>query len=220
MVNEIQAAFPAFYAFLEQEKSRGDDAYDVLPGATEETLQQLEADLHLELPVSYKRFLRCARGMALFEGYVHLEAQHPYFHDWSDRQPDHQGLLPPSHGMLCFASCWWLADGDAVLFDISQGLHEGEYPVMYYAHDDDLVIRRLANSFEEWIEQWLPTFGENESESLLRASSSSTLAKDELLRGEISPGLTLPKHLLRPIETPPETQTKKLSFWHALFKRG
>lgn len=58
--------------------------------------------------------------------------------------------------MLCFAEFWLEADGDQVLFDTSQGLVGGEYPVMYYAHSGrPPTVRRLASSFREVLDEFL-----------------------------------------------------------------
>jgi len=62
------------------------------------------------------------------------------------------GWPPPSQGMICFAEYFLEADGDQVLFDVSNGLVEGEYPVMYYSHESrPPTVRRLAGSFSEWL---------------------------------------------------------------------
>ncbi len=221
-MDELKSAFPAFYEFLRREemkdrKYREYVVYDVLPGATEEAIRQIEAELQIELPVSYKRFLRCTRGMTLFGDYVRFGIEHPFC-----PQIYHERQFVRSHTMLCFASCWWLADGDHVFFNLCPGLEEGEYPVMYYAHDDNPIIRRLGDSFEDWIERWLPeNFGEDESETLLRAAAPSALAEADLLRAASSShNLSSSKHLIRASETPAETRSNKRRFCRTQFKRG
>ena len=63
---------------------------------------------------------------------------------------------PPSNGMLCFAEFWMEADGDQVLFDVSRGLIDGDYPVMYYAHESrPQTVRQLAPTFVEFMETFL-----------------------------------------------------------------
>ena len=57
--------------------------------------------------------------------------------------------------MLCFAEYFAEADGDQVLFDTS---HQsgGEFPVVYYAHERrPPVVRTLAPSFEQFINELL-----------------------------------------------------------------
>lgn len=93
--------------------------------------------------------------------------QHPFVHEFEPfdlLSPAHQAVIdrkggawpPPSNGMLCFAEFFMESDGDQVLFDTSQGLVNGEYPVVYNAHDDQPPsVRRLASSFEEFMETFL-----------------------------------------------------------------
>jgi len=58
--------------------------------------------------------------------------------------------------MLCFAEFFLEADGDQVLFDTGRGLMDGEYPIMYWAHEGrPPSVRRLAGSFHEFIESFL-----------------------------------------------------------------
>ena len=60
---------------------------------------------------------------------------------------------PPSQGMLCFAEYFLEADGDQVLFDVSDGLIDGEYAACYYAHAESPArVTQVADSFAEWIE--------------------------------------------------------------------
>lgn len=100
-------------------------------------------------------------------GVVQFGAQHPFVHEFepfNSLSPAQQTVVarkggswpPPSDGMLCFAEFFMEADGDQVLFDTSQGLVNGEYPVMYYAHDDrPPSVRRIASSFKEFMEAFL-----------------------------------------------------------------
>jgi len=62
---------------------------------------------------------------------------------------------PPSQGMLCFAEFFMEADGDQVLFDIKQKNKYGEYSVYYYAHENrPPTIRKIADSFEQWLNEF------------------------------------------------------------------
>jgi hypothetical protein len=119
----------------------------ILPPATPTDVANLERSLGLSLPQSYKALLRCARGFWLMGGVVQFGPQHPFFHDFPPLEsltlPQRQmveikgGPWPPaSQGMLCFAEFFMEADGDQVLFDVAAGLVNGEYPVMYWAHEE------------------------------------------------------------------------------------
>ena len=58
--------------------------------------------------------------------------------------------------MLCFGDFFMEADGDQVLFDVKQGLQNGEYPVMYYDHQTKPVqVKKLESSFRDWLEKFL-----------------------------------------------------------------
>jgi hypothetical protein len=60
---------------------------------------------------------------------------------------------PPSEGMLCFAEFFMEADGDQVLFDIKNSPRNGEYPIMYYAHESrPPSVRKLADDFYTFLE--------------------------------------------------------------------
>ncbi len=139
---------------------------EVLPGATEAELEELESSLGLALPESYKKLLRCSRGFWLFDGAIQLSTGHPFFHEFPRLEQlsrvqqlavrTRGGSWPPaSNGMLCFAEFFMEADGDQVLFDVSNGLIDGEYPVMYYAHEEQGRGRKLADSFEQWLNEFL-----------------------------------------------------------------
>jgi hypothetical protein len=139
----------------------------VLPGASKEEVAQVESKAGVPLPESYKQLLQCTRGFWLMGGVVQFGEQHPFVHEFVPLEslpPSHQEVVkrkggvwpPPSDGMLCFAEFWLEADGDQVLFDTSQGLVGGEYPVMYYAHSSrPPTVRRLASSFREFVEEFL-----------------------------------------------------------------
>ena len=58
--------------------------------------------------------------------------------------------------MLCFAEFFMEADGDQVLFDVSRGLVNREYPVMYWAHEGrPPSARKLADTFTQFMEECL-----------------------------------------------------------------
>ncbi len=161
----IARAFPKFAG-----KFRDDDPYfleNVRPPATDEDLGAIETSLGVRLPESYKALLRCGREFWLRGGAVQFGLQHPFFHEFEPFEslaPAAQqmvrqkgGVWPPaSDGMLCFAEFFMEADGDQVLFDVSGGLLNGEYPVMYYAHEaQPPSVRLLARSFEQFLVEFL-----------------------------------------------------------------
>jgi hypothetical protein len=164
MNDRIRKRFPRFAANLD--RGLGRPLENVLAPATEDDITEIEARLGIPLPQSYKAFLRCTRGFWARGGTVQLNVFHPFFHEWppfeelSETQKDHAlrrgDWPPPSQGMLCFAEFWLEADGDQVLFYVSDGLVGGEYPVYYYSHEDSPPsVRRLADSFEQWLNEFL-----------------------------------------------------------------
>lgn len=139
----------------------------VLPAASQAEVDQIEADIGVPLPASYKQFLQCTRGFWLMGGVVQFGEQHPFVHEFEpfESLPSaHQAIVklkggvwpPPSNGMLCFAEFFMEADGDQVLFDTSNGLVNREYPVVYYAHNArPPSVRVLASSFTAFVEEFL-----------------------------------------------------------------
>jgi hypothetical protein len=132
----------------------------VQPPATDADLKRIEDGLRVPLPEAYKSLLRCGRAFWLMGGVVQFGVEHPFFHNFESLTPAQQGRgghwPPPSQGMLCFAEFFMEADGDQVLFDVSRGLVEGEYPVLYYAHEAyPPSVRRLADTFERFINGFL-----------------------------------------------------------------
>jgi hypothetical protein len=100
-------------------------------------------------------------------GVVQFGSQHPFVHDFPPLDalnPQQKRMFalkggpwpPASQGMLCFAEFFMEADGDQVLFDTSQGPVDGEYPIMYWAHEDrPPSVRQLASSFSGFMEGFL-----------------------------------------------------------------
>lgn len=140
---------------------------NVLPGATHTELAVMEEELGIALPRSYKQLLALTRGFWLMGGAVQFGEQHPFFHEFPPLEslsPPQQRVVkqkgghwpPPSNGMLCFAEFFLEADGDQVLFDVSRGLIDGEYPVMYYSHESrPPSVRQLAPTFFQFFEEFL-----------------------------------------------------------------
>jgi hypothetical protein len=137
----------------------------VEPPFSSAEIANLERQLGLKLPPSYKALLACSGGFCLMGGVIRFVE--PFFHEFEpfDRlTPAQQDMVrwkggawpPPSDGMLCFAEFWMEADGDQVLFDVSQSPINDEYPVMYYAHESrPPSVRLLASNFVEFMEGFL-----------------------------------------------------------------
>jgi hypothetical protein len=145
MIQGLEFRFPRFAAGLS--RGLGDPVEEVLPATSPAEILEEEKLLGIPLPDSYKEFLQCTRGLWFWGGTAQLSEGHPFFHDFPSLEeltPTQRRTLamkgnvwpPPSQGMLCFAELFIEADGDQVLFDVSKGLVDGEYPVYYYAHED------------------------------------------------------------------------------------
>jgi hypothetical protein len=171
MLDAVANLFPRF-ARLAADR----ELEHVLPPATAAEIAALEQRLGLPLPQSYKAVLLCARGFWLMGGVVQFGSGHPFVHDFPplDTLNAEQrrmvalkgGTWPPaSQGMLCFAEFFIEADGDQVLFDTAGGLVDGEYPIVYWAHEDrPPSVRRLAGSFGDFMEGFLeyPAFAQED----------------------------------------------------------
>jgi hypothetical protein len=171
MLEVIAKLFPRF-----TQLATNRELEHVLPPAPVAEVDALEHQLGLSLPSSYKKLLQCTRGFWLMGGVVQFGSQHPFFHDFpplDSLNPQQRRIValkggpwpPASQGMLCFAEFFMEADGDQVLFDTSRGLVKGEYPIMYWAHEDrPPSVRQLAESFGEFMEGFLeyPAFEQAE----------------------------------------------------------
>jgi hypothetical protein len=166
LVVQLDREFRTFAAKLRARPDAGID--NVEPPTSDADLIALEQSLGIALPESYKRFLRCARGFWIFGGAIQFGIQHPFFHDfrpYDELTPQQQQVVqqksggkwpPPSDGMLCFAEFFMEADGDQVLFDVARGMVDGEYPIMYYAHESrPPTVRQLDDDFTAFISGFL-----------------------------------------------------------------
>jgi hypothetical protein len=155
---------PYFPRFAELLAAGNGEIENIKPAVSDADIRELERSLGLSLPESYKQLLRCARGFWLLGGAVQFDTQHPFFHafpPFKELTPQQREVVklkggewpPPSQGMLCFAEFFMEADGDQVLFDVRNGLRNGEYPVMYYAHEfRPPTVRKLADDFRTFLE--------------------------------------------------------------------
>ena len=161
MNQAFQEAFPQF----SQQVKRG-EIEDLLPPMEPEEIATLEEHLKTQLPKSYKLFLSFLSGFTAFDDAVKLGDQHPFFHRFQPKEQlsaQQQQVIaqrggtwpPPSEGMLCFGEFFMEADGDQVLFDLSQMNAEGECPVYYYAHESTPpAVRKIADSFAQWLNEF------------------------------------------------------------------
>ena len=159
MIPLLEKHFPKFASMLEE-----CDPENIEPGLTTEQINELENDLGIPLPESYKNFISKCNSLWLFGGPVQFGSQHPFFHDFppiESMNPQQLAVIkqrggnwpPPSQGMLCFAEYFWQADGDQVLFKVDDGLDDGEYPIYYYSHESNPPsVTKVANTFSEWLE--------------------------------------------------------------------
>ncbi|HYV65361.1 MAG TPA: SMI1/KNR4 family protein [Myxococcales bacterium] len=166
VLNALSRRFPRFAAAVRAGK--GMPFESVLPPMSASDIDLLEAELRVPLPESYKAFLAITRGFWLADGVVQLSAGHPFFHEFEEFEgltPQRRQMVqrkggswpPPRDGMLCFAEYFLEADGDQALFDVAPGLQDGEYPVLYYAHEaHPPSVRPGARSFADWLERLLP----------------------------------------------------------------
>src|SRR5215212_2156034 len=165
MIERFREEFPEFYQALL--KHNGASMDDILAPASMAQIEEIEKQCKVPLPDSYKRFLRCYRSFTLLGGSVQFGIQHPFFHDFPPLETlDEQQLKivemkgekypPPSQGMLCFAEFFMEADGDQVLWDVSGGMADGEYPIYYYAHEENPPsVRKLSGNFKSWLGEFL-----------------------------------------------------------------
>ena len=165
-LNALEQNFPVFAHKL---RSRPDaDIENVQPPASDTDLAEIETSIGIQLPESYKSLLRCAREFWLLGGAIQFGFQHPFTHDFQPfdelTPPQQQSVQrrsggvwpPPSNGMLCFAEFFMEADGDQVLFDIANGMVNGDYSVMYYAHESHPPsVRKLSDNFETFLNEFL-----------------------------------------------------------------
>jgi cell wall assembly regulator SMI1 len=152
-------AFPNFAGLLAS--GVGGPFVEIEPAAPAEQIAATENLLGIPLPASYKQFLLISAGVS-FGGSLQIGLLQTFFHDFPKQESLSEQARrtiarrggvwpPPSQGMLRFADYFLEADGDQALFDVSQGLNDGEYPVIYYDHDTP-SIRKLADSFRDFVE--------------------------------------------------------------------
>jgi hypothetical protein len=166
LIERVSGPFPRFGAALRA--GDGDPVENVLGPARAALVTAIEDELGLPLPASYKTLLGCSAGFWLLGGSVKFGR--PFVHEFTPVEQlsavqraavEAKGGAwpPPTQGMVCFADYFWQADGDQVLFDVRDGLQNGEFPVVYYDHEArPSAVQRVAASFGEWLEGCLSVF--------------------------------------------------------------
>jgi hypothetical protein len=160
-INALKGGFADFVAKIE---SRPDMVLDeVLPGLTPDEIELCEKNVGVPLPKSYKLFLSAARGFWLSDGAIQFSGYHPYLHKFPDyeslseddkRQVALNGGVwpPPSDGMVCFAEYFEGDVGCSALFNVKEGVRNGEYAVVYYYYRATPPrVVRIADSFPQWL---------------------------------------------------------------------
>jgi hypothetical protein len=110
-------------------------------GATETELAQLEGDIGRSLPSEYRGFLSLCRYLKIDDGceiggFAHdgvYVTENPWVSD------QHCPGVP----YLVFANYWRFADGDQLMFDLSDSSH----PVVAYLHEHGPLFEAYAPSF-------------------------------------------------------------------------
>lgn len=134
--------FPQLAESIKRWESR--ISFEFIEPRSAEIIGDLESDLEVALPESYKRFLQLTSEMRTRDWTVRIG----YFHFYHDSGP--------GKGMLCFGDFFMLADGDQVLFDTTRDPTDGEYAVMYYAHEASPPrITKLADSFPQFLGEFM-----------------------------------------------------------------
>jgi hypothetical protein len=168
MIELLQDRFPKFAHQLAS--GQGDPMKMAGESTSEQDILQIEFELGIPLPESYKSFLRCTRTLTMRGGTIRFGAEFPFFHDFppfDQLTPAQQKNVmvkggmwpPPSQGMLCFADFFLEADGDQLLFNVQHGLKGGEYPVIYYSHENHPpTVKKIADSFSEFLDNCFSYF--------------------------------------------------------------
>ncbi len=137
-LERIRVHFPKFAALV---KRKFHSSSLPEPGATDDTIREVEDGLGIQLPDKLVALLRASRQIEL-EGLT--IGTHIFFHE------SRSGLSCPSEGMLCFADYWLDADGDQMLIN-PKDLPNDDPPVYYYAHSIP-EVRPTKKTFSAWLE--------------------------------------------------------------------
>lgn len=110
-------------------------------GASETELAQMEAALGLPLPVEYRLFLERCRYLKMGDGFEVGGFDHEglFVTEVPSVSDEHRAGVR----YLVFANYWWYADGDQIMFDLTDPTH----PVVAYLHDHGPAFESFAPSF-------------------------------------------------------------------------
>ena len=75
MKDDIKKLFPDFARSIDRLEIE-----DELHPLTEQEIANLEKELDIDLPPSYKQFLSCTKGFTALGGSIKIGEQHPFFH--------------------------------------------------------------------------------------------------------------------------------------------
>lgn len=110
-------------------------------GATRAELGQLESDLGIALPSEYKQFLARCRYLKIDDGLEIGGFDHEGL--YVTESPWVSGEHRAGTTYLVFANYWRFADGDQLMFDLSDNRH----PVIAYLHEHGPLFELYAPSF-------------------------------------------------------------------------
>lgn len=125
-------------------------------GATETELTQMERQLSVALPPEYREFLLLCRYLKIDDGCeiggVSHQGVYVTENPWVSDQ--HRDGVP----YLVFANYWRFADGDQLMFDLS----DSTFPVIAYLHEHGPLLEAYAPSLSLAI--WRPVHECDEDE--------------------------------------------------------
>lgn len=110
-------------------------------GASEEELVKVESELGLALPAEYREFLAMYRYLKIDDGHEIGGLAHQGIHVTENPWISKKHRTGISY--LVFANFWSFADGDQLMFDLSDATH----PVIAYLHDYGPLFEAYAPSF-------------------------------------------------------------------------
>jgi hypothetical protein len=139
---------------VEQSGYQGISEFPCVPfkGACEEELAKLETTLGIQLPAEYRQFLAITRYLKIDDGREVGGLDHNGLFVTERPWVSNQHL--PGEAFLVFANFWQFADGDQLMFDLSEPI-----PVVAYLHEHGPLFEVYAPSFslalwrlvhEEW----------------------------------------------------------------------
>ncbi|MBN1909359.1 MAG: SMI1/KNR4 family protein [Pirellulales bacterium] len=140
IIDSLSSNFPKFARFLRRNALRVEH---VQPGISDAALDEMTVRLGVELPETYRIFLKSVREI-VFGDTLQMTMTHPFIYETDGDSP--------VESMLCIADYWLQGDGDQVTFNLREHAG-GDPPVFYYAHEQrPPTVKRLSKQFTCWIE--------------------------------------------------------------------